>query len=301
MANPSEDTAEFILVPDFAEAFFAPFHTSLSVAFGAASHIGNVRPENEDHYAVFRQRRGTELVISSIAPEDLDIPETSSYSMVVADGMGGMKSGELASRLAIQTLLELASHATSWVMKLTDPDAQQIGPRVRAYVQKMQETIRTQGTSHPSLQDMGTTWTSAHLLGSHAVIVHLGDSRAYLLREGELRQVTRDETMAQALVDSGMEPESVRRFGHILLNSLGGGNDTAKAAIHHLELVPNDRLLLCTDGLTDMVEDEQIASELQRHTSPQAACEALVQRALANGGRDNVTVVLASTSESEEE
>jgi len=144
---------------------------------------------------------------------------------------------------------------------------------------------------------MGTTWTSAHFLGRSVVIVQIGDSRAYLYCQGHLHQITHDETMAQALIDSGIEPASVKKFRHVLLNSLGGGNEMARATIHHVELEPNDQLLLCTDGLNDMVSDEDIAAELQQHVNPQAACDSLVRRALENGGRDNVTVVLAIASE----
>jgi protein phosphatase len=215
--------------------------------------------------------------------------------MIVADGMGGMKSGELASRLALQTMLELAGQATSWVMKLTDPDDQQIEQRVEAYVQRIHATLCEYGQDDPQTAAMGTTWTSAHLLSGQTVIVHLGDSRAYLFRDGQLRQITRDQTLAQSLIDGGLDPESVSRFRHMLLNGLGGGNDEVHAAIHHLEFGPHDKLLLCTDGLTDMVADEEIAAVLRRHSAPQAACDRLVEQALANGGKDNVTVMLAST------
>ena len=109
-----------------------------------------------------------------------------------------------------------------------------------------------------------------------------------------LRQITRDETMAQALIDAGMEPESVSNFNHVLVNSFGGGNKKARASIYDLEISSGDNLLLCSDGLPDMVTDEEIAAELRRHATPQNACDALVNRALANGGEDNVTVALVS-------
>ena len=107
--------------------------------------------------------------------------------------------------------------------------------------------------------------------------------------------MTRDETMAQGLIDAGMDPDSVSKFNHVLVNSFGGGNENAVATIHSLDFDPDDSLLLCTDGLTDMVADDDIAKELGRHSTPQAACDALVELALANGGKDNVTVVLATS------
>jgi PPM family protein phosphatase len=104
--------------------------------------------------------------------------------------------------------------------------------------------------------------------------------------------------MAQAFIDTGMEPESVQRFSHILLNSFGCGNECVAAQLHQVPFGAGDRLLLCTDGLTDMVSDDEIADVLRQHAAPQVACDALIERALAHGGRDNVTVVLASADKS---
>jgi protein phosphatase len=293
MHEHSKETAVHVPHDVSTDEFFATSYTAIPFVFGAGTHVGHVRRQNEDHFAVFRWRRSTEVLITSVM-EGLDVPSTCSYAMVVADGMGGMKSGEVASRLALQTMAELAGHATSWIMKLNDLDAQRITQRVRAYVERIHATIQAQGESDPALHNMGTTWTSAHLLGDHAVVVHLGDSRAYLARDGRLHRITHDETMAQTLIDSGMDPDSVRRFRHVLLNSFGGGNDSARATIHHLQLEPADKLLLCTDGLTDLVSDGEIAGELSRHSTPQAACDALIKEALQRGGKDNVTVVLAA-------
>jgi protein phosphatase len=214
--------------------------------------------------------------------------------MAVVDGMGGMKSGEMASRLALQTMVELSSQATSWVMKFTDLNAQQIEQSVGAYVKRIHAALQEHGQANPEMHNMGTTCTSAHLLGRHAVVVHLGDSRDYRYRGGKLSQVTRDATMAQSLIDAGMDPDSVSKFNHVLVNSFVGENENAVGTIHRLDFDPLVSLLLCTDGLTDMVSDDDIARELGRHSTPQATCDALVKLALANGGKDNVTVVLAT-------
>ncbi len=182
-------------------------------------------------------------------------------------------------------------------MKYTNLQVLQIRERVQAYVQEVRATMREYIQADPALAGMETTWTSAQLLPPHALVVHLGDSRAYLVHEGKLLQVTRDETMAQAFIDTGMNPESVKKFRHILLNNLSGDEDDGAAQIHQLQLGPGDRLLLCTDGLTDMVADEEIATILQQTSAPQAACDRLVAAALKHGGKDNVTVVLAAAGE----
>jgi protein phosphatase len=296
MAMPgyNEDTAEFLAGEPFAERFFDPLQPQLKVEFGAATHQGKVRLNNEDHYAVFHRRRTSELLLSNLSAAELVFSDDSAYGMVVADGMGGAQFGEFASRLALQRMFELTGQATSWVMKLTDFDAQQIRERVSAYVQKIQATLREHEEAEPALRGMGTTWTSAYLMPPQALVVHIGDSRAYVLHEGSICQVTHDETVAQALIDTGSDPKDVSRFRHMLLNNFGGDADDVTAQIHQLHFGAGTRLLLCTDGLTDLVADEAIARIIEESASPQAACDALVQAALDNGGRDNVTVVLAT-------
>jgi protein phosphatase len=294
MAECDKDTEEFEVVSEFSDKFFDASEHRLDFEFGAATHQGRVRPNNEDHYAVVRRRRMSELILTNLPPGDLVLADESAYGMIVADGMGGPKFGELASRIALQRMFELARQATSWVTRLKDLDAQQIRERVEAYVTGIQGTLRDQIHADPALAGMGTTWTSAYLMSDRALVVHIGDSRAYLLHRGELLQVTHDETIAQALIDSGAEPESVSRFRHMLINSFGGETDDVKAQIHQLQIDVCDRLLLCTDGLTDMVGDKDIASILQTSASPQAACDRLVDAALAGGGHDNVTVILAA-------
>ena len=291
--DSDKDTVEFVAVPGFSEKFFDRSRQSLQFEFGAATHQGKVRPNNEDHYAVARRRRTSELILTNLPPEDLVLADDCAYALIVADGMGGEQFGEFASRLALQTMFELGQQATSWVFKLTDIDSQQIRERVEAYVEQIQATMREHIEAEPRLRGMGTTWTSAHLLPPYALVVHIGDSRAYLLHAGKLRQFTRDETVAQALIDSGANPENVQRFCHMLLNNFGGQCGSVAAQIHQLSLSPGDQLLLCTDGLTDMVGDDEIARILQESASPQAACDRLIETALDQGGKDNVTVVMA--------
>jgi protein phosphatase len=135
------------------------------------------------------------------------------------------------------------------------------------------------------------------LVGTDAFIGHVGDSRAYLLHDGTLRQVTHDHTQAQQLVDAGLfasVAETPRSMRHTLINCLGGSYEDVQVETHHVPLAHGDRLLLCTDGLTDMLSDAEIALILNQQPAPTDACQALVDAALDHGGRDNVTVVLAA-------
>jgi protein phosphatase len=196
-------------------------------------------------------------------------------------------------------MLELAGRATSWVMKFTDLDAQDVHHRVDAYVEQIQNKFRECTHDDPRLRGMGTTLTCAYLLPPHVVFAHIGDSRAYLHRSGQLKQITRDQTLAQEMVDAGAAPEDVRRFGHLLTSSLGGDTDQAAPEVIHVELQAGDRLMLCTDGLTGMVDDTTIAEILQTDEI-QPACDQLVQVALERGGKDNITVVLCDLLSTED-
>lgn len=289
-----EDTEVFLTEDRFADRFFAPKETALKYSFGAASDVGKVRSSNEDHFVVIERRRSSELLLSNLEIEGSSLYTDRSYAAIVADGMGGERFGEFASRVALETMFDLANQATSWIMKFTDFEAQQIRQRVRAYVDQIQSTMRDYIRSDPALAGMGTTWTSALCLSHDVLIVHIGDSRAYTLRQKELRQITHDETVAQAFVDAGKAPQSVKQFRHLLLNHFGGDKQQVSAQIYHVRVEPGDRLLLCTDGLTDMISDDLISQTLQSHARPQETSDALVELALKNGGKDNVTVVVAA-------
>jgi len=138
--------------------------------------------------------------------------------------------------------------------------------------------------------------TAARTVGPDAFIGHVGDSRVYLFRGGSLQQLTRDHTLAQQLVDAGAIPSvsaASRYMQNMLVNCLGARKREVHVEVHHLGLSDGDRLLLCTDGLTDLVADDQIAQILARDAAPDDTCRALVDAALDRGGKDNVTVVLA--------
>lgn len=295
-SEQSDDTVIYLPDENFADKFFAPPSPAWQIEIGAATDVGKVRSNNEDSFAVVRRNRSSELLLSSFPADEVKLADDHAYALIVADGMGGASFGEFASRLALQTALELGNHATSWVMKFTDQQVQQIEQRVAAFVEQILTALRASSLANPELAGMGTTWTSVHLLPPHAMVVHIGDSRAYLFRAGKLTQITHDETMAQALIDSGIAPERVKHFSHVLLNSLGDDKENVTAQIHQLELRPGDRILLSTDGLNDMVSAAEIVNLLQRHPTPQAACDALVRTALLHGGKDNVTVVLANVA-----
>jgi PPM family protein phosphatase len=274
-----------------------PESTTVRAEFGAVSHAGKVRLKNEDHFLVFRLRRDQEALVTNIPADQL--PEhtgDAGYSMIVADGLGGMAAGEVASRLAITTALKLVHRSPKWGFKINPNEARELFERINCYVREIDKTLTERGSADPRLFGMGTTLTAAFSMGVDLFIVHLGDSRAYLYRNGELQRLTKDHTMAQAMADAGyIAPEDVRRHvrRNTLTNYLGTRHGKVKADLRWLRLTDGDRLLLCTDGLSEMVDDRVIARILHERDQPRDAAQALLDEALEQGGTDNVTVIVA--------
>ena len=161
---------------------------------------------------------------------------------------------------------------------------------------KVQEALRQRGDREPALGQMGTTLSAAVSLGTRLVVGHVGDSRVYLLRQGQLHQLTRDHRLVQTMVDLGaLTPEQAATHPqrHMLLRSFSAAGDTAQGDFQQALLADGDQLMLCTDGLTDMVDTEVISSVLSRAASADEACQVLLAAALRNGGKDNVTIALA--------
>ena len=275
-----------------------PFSSLVRIDVSALSHPGLVRTNNEDQFFVTRATRSLETMLTSLPAGD--VPERAdevNYLMVVADGMGGHASGEVASRLVISALVSLSLEIPDWIFKVDDEHAPEIERRARHVVQQVGSMLVEQGRQDSALRGMGSTLTAARSYGRDLLIVHVGDSRAYLLRAGRLQRLTRDHTYAQLLVDTGQLPandSSLSRVRHILTNALGGSGAQVQVDVDLLRLDDGDRLLLCSDGLTDAVDDGAIAATFIEAAPSGEACQRLLQLALDGGGRDNITVIVAA-------
>jgi protein phosphatase len=292
------DPGEYTLPPPPAQVLPpADISAKVQVDLAAMSHQGKVRENNEDHFLVSRVERSLETIITNL-PKGL-IPQRFAevgYAMLVADGIGGHQAGEIASRLAIATIINLALHTPDWIMRLGKPEAEQVMERMAKRYRIVDATVREQAQTEPTLADMGTTMTLACSLGPILVLAHIGDSRAYLIRGGQCHQLTRDHTMAQDLVELGiLQPEQAteHHLAHGLTRAIGVGQSLGQAEVQQLRLADQDQILLCTDGLTDMVQQQMIEAILGDSTTSDEACRRLVDAALDKGGLDNVTVVLA--------
>jgi PPM family protein phosphatase len=276
-----------------------PLSSLVRIDVSALSHTGHLRENNEDQFFVTKMSRALETMLTSLPPGDVpDRVEEVNYVFILADGMGGHAAGELASRLAISTLVSLALDIPDWILKLDSEAAPaELERRARDLVRQVGSAIFTKGREDAALKGMGSTLTAARSLGRDLLIVHVGDSRAYLFRAGGLHRLTKDHTVAQMLVDSGrLEAGEIpsSRLRHVLTNALGGSSEHVDVDVDLLRLEDGDRLLLCSDGLTDLVDDDTIAQTLADPASSADACAQLVQLALDRGGRDNVTVIVAA-------
>ena len=291
-----DDTVEFVPPMDLGVDFHTPSYPEVHVEFGALSHCGNVRKNNEDQYIIVKRRRTRSIIASSLPPAQHPASADDAYVLVVADGMGGQAFGELASTMALRAGWELGGHEVSWPGKVTAEEVGELMGKLEGYPLSVQEEIVAQAKEQPLLNGMGTTFTAAYTIGREAFVTHVGDSRAYLFREDRLMRLTKDHTQAQELLDAGLpeDHDRVQHGKHVLTNCLGAHEDEVHVETNHCLLDDQDRLLLCSDGLTDCVGDAEIADLLSRKMEPQASSQALVDLALERGGRDNVTVVIAA-------
>jgi len=233
------------------------------VRVGARTDVGRVRTRNEDSYLV---------------EEPL---------FAVADGMGGHRGGNVASALTIEAIREARP---PW-----DPSG---APLVEA-VRRANRVVHERAAGDHNLRGMGTTVTVLQTSATSALIAHVGDSRAYLLRDGELRQLTHDHTLVQQMVDEGkisQEEAGVHPARNIITRSLGVDEDVEVDELP-LDLRTGDRVLLCSDGLTAMLHDDEIRQVLREEPDPQAAADMLVDLAVERGGDDNVTTIVVDAEE----
>ena len=232
--------------------------------FFADTHKGKVRPVNEDAFY---------------------IPEQGGFLALVADGMGGHSAGEVASRLFVQTA----------VQSLSGMDPSHISQQdIKAAFDEANKNVWQQARTTPKMHGMGTTATLAVFDNDRVLIGHVGDSRAYLLSNGVLKQITKDHSYVQSLVDRGFitkEDAESHPQKNIITRAIGTEKGI-ETDIYAIDMKPNDALLLCTDGLFGMVSDMQIQAILNEGLKN--AAMRLIDAALEGGGRDNITVVIAA-------
>jgi serine/threonine protein phosphatase PrpC len=261
------------------------------------THPGKVRTNNEDQFLVAKLAKSMRICQTSLPADWLShFSDEEGYLMLVADGMGGVAGGERASALAVATVEDFVLNVVKWFLHLGGHDEQALFGELRAAFDRADRTVVERAQADPRLVGMGTTLTMAYSVLNDLFVVHAGDTRAYLYRDGDLGQLTTDHTLVQLLVESkALTPEAARHHKrrNVVTNVIGGPRQGVHAEIHKVGLLDGDVLLLCSDGLTEPVEDNQIARVLADAADPADACGRLIDQALQGGGPDNVTAIVA--------
>jgi protein phosphatase len=261
----------------------------VAIKLFARTDVGQVREHNEDNFLVAdlsKRQRGLQ--------EDNRLVAVGKNGNLIAvcDGMGGAAAGEVASQLAVDIIYEKMIEDLSPDVQMTRNElARRLVRAVEAAGLRIFETAKNDRTR----RGMGTTVTAAALVDDHLFLAQVGDSRGYILREGTLVQVTRDQSLVNQLIEAGqLTEEEAETFEHnnIILQALGTA-ETVQVDLTFAELRRGDILMLCSDGLSGMVRNDEIREVLKSTTDPLDACKTLTERANLAGGHDNITVIVA--------
>jgi len=266
--------------------------------FGATDR-GLKRANNQD--AFFIARLSKSMVVGAnnleIKPGSRLFGGVRGSLMLVADGMGGHAGGERASRLAIHYLIERLLNNVHWFFRFSREAEIEFVTSLQDLLRDTHREIQSEGRRDEAVSGMGTTLTMTYLVWPNLYVLHAGDSRCYLIRDGEVEQLTTDHTLARRLVEAGgMKPqdEAMSRWSNVLWNVLGGkSQDELEAEVRQLKLQPGDRIMLCSDGLHRFLNHDRILSILAANESCERACQEFIRLANESGGDDNITVIVA--------
>jgi PPM family protein phosphatase len=262
------------------------------------THIGKVRQVNQDHYFVGSLTRGVTLERSSLGENVKEIaPRARLASLaVVADGVGSSQGGGEAARVAVQALVHEVSRSFHDAQHREADDPEVFSRLLQDAALACHHSLVRRGQVEGGRGHFATTLTLFLGLWPHAYLLQVGDSRCYVYRDGELTQISRDQTVAQELVDQGVMSRTTAegtRWAHVLSSAIGG--ESAAPVVTRIVRDWGTVVLLCSDGLTKHVSDERIAERTASMTSARQLCEDLLQDALDGGGTDNITLTVGRT------
>jgi serine/threonine protein phosphatase PrpC len=262
------------------------------------THIGKVRTVNQDHFLVCSMRKQIDVLMSSLPELDRREwgPDRLALLAMVADGVGGGATGEEASRLAVEMVTEYLAQSMRCYSTGDETDEIAFTRALELAALECHRRILQRAEDDPNLHGMATTLTLWIGVWPRSYLLQVGDSRCYVLHKGELTQISRDQTMAQELIDLGVlarDDAAKTRWANVLSSSLGGPQ--TEPVVHRLKQSWGNVGMLCSDGLTKHVPDEKIRDRLRTMVSARQVCETLVQDALDGGGTDNITVVVGRT------
>src|SRR5690349_2157346 len=259
------------------------------------THPGKVRADNQDHFIICALRKQMVVQQTSISMTDHLIADSQRLAlmMMVADGVGGGAKGAEASRLALEGVSQYVASSMQCYYAAQAAHDRELSEALEAAAAQCHAELLQRGEENAEYRGMATTLTLYLGVWPRAYLLQVGDSRCYLLRDTELTQITRDQTMAQELIDLGVLTRAdpgAAKLAHTLSSSIGG-RQTAPV-VTRMDLAWGNVVLMCSDGLTRHVSDERIRDILRTMTSSKQACEDLVGEALEGGGSDNITVIV---------
>lgn len=261
------------------------------------THPGKVRPSNQDHFLIASLRKQMQVHLTSLdTPESLGESERLAVLAMVADGVGGGPKGEQASRLTMEMVSRYVARSMHCYYTTDATDDRAFPRSLEEAALECHLDLYRRALDDPELRGMATTLTLWLGVWPRAYLLQVGDSRCYILRRGELRQISRDQTVAQDLFEQGVFTRTdamSTRWANVLASAIGGPE--AAPVVTTLDQAWGDVGLLCSDGLTKHVPDDQIRERMTSMTSARQACEALLQDALNAGGTDNITILIGRT------
>jgi serine/threonine protein phosphatase PrpC len=262
------------------------------------THRGKVRTDNQDHFFVGALARGVYVDAASVNPSERRIlhPERLASIGIVADGVGSTAGGGEAARTAVRALLESVSHSfhAAYHAESEDPDV--FSRMLNEAAHAVHESLLNKAEHDEVGRRFATTLTLFLGLWPHAYLLQVGDSRCYIFKDGSLTQISRDQTIAQELIDSGALSRTLAegsRWANVLSSAIGG--QEAAPVVTRVVRDWGTVVLLCSDGLTKHVDDDRIAERLASMRSAKEVAGQLLQDALAGGGSDNITIVVGRT------
>ena len=267
----------------------APGEPKLIAEIYGTTNVGLIRADNQDAFLIANLETGD--IATTSAPSVISV-HTAPFIMIVADGVGGAASGALASSIATETVL---SELHRWWRKVPKRSPESIEAALKRGIDAANREIFQTASTAPEHHGMGTTATLTLVLEGEAFIAQVGDSRAYLVRKGSAKQLTKDQSFVQRLIDAGrMTAKEAAQSEHrnIILQALGP-EEKVVTDFYRVKLENDDTMVLCSDGLSNQVSNEDIARITRGSAKPQDICNALIEEALHTGAPDNVTVITA--------
>jgi serine/threonine protein phosphatase PrpC len=258
------------------------------------SHRGNVRPENEDHFLVATVHKRVHVALTNLTQQQrlpMEDERLAVFAMV-ADGVGGGEAGEEASATALEVAMHYMAESTDCYYRSDGSDEQFI-QLLQDAAMKSHEAVLARAREVVDGRPMATTLTIWMGVWPYCYLLQVGDSRYYMFRDGELTQVSRDQTIAQELLDQGVFTRAMAarsQYSNMLSSAIGG--DAATPVVTRMRSDWKTVHMLCTDGLTKHVSDERIGERLANMTSARQVCEQLLDDALTGGGTDNVSIIV---------